>query len=72
MIVGIGVDRLVIARIERSLHRYGDRFIQRIYSEAEIEQSQARGNPARRFGSQRGGFQGAGNGFQARCGSLPY
>jgi len=49
MIVGIGVDRLVIARIERSLHRYGDRFIQRIYSEAEIEQSQARGNPARRF-----------------------
>ncbi len=49
MIVGVGVDRLVMARIERSLCRHGDRFIQRIYSEAEIEQSQARGNPARRF-----------------------
>jgi len=49
MIAGIGVDRLVIARIERSLCRYGDRFIQRVFSEAEIEQSQARSNPARRF-----------------------
>lgn len=49
MISGIGVDRLVIARIERSLGRHGDRFIQRIYSEAEIKQSQAKGNPARRF-----------------------
>jgi holo-[acyl-carrier protein] synthase len=49
MISGIGVDQLVIARIERSLSRHGDRFIQRIYSEAEIEQAQAKGNPARRF-----------------------
>jgi len=49
MISGIGVDRLVIARIERSLGRHGDRFIQRIYSEDEIKQSQAKGNPARRF-----------------------
>jgi holo-[acyl-carrier protein] synthase len=49
MIAGVGVDRLVIARIERSLSRYGDRFIQRIYSEVEIEQAQAKGNPARRF-----------------------
>ncbi len=49
MIIGIGVDRLVIARIERSLSRFGDHFIQRIYSEAEIEQSQAKANPARRF-----------------------
>lgn len=49
MIAGVGVDRLVIARIERSLGRHGDRFIQRVYSEAEIEQSQAKGNPARRF-----------------------
>lgn len=49
MIAGVGVDRLVIARIERSLERFGDRFIQRVYSEAEIEQAQAKGNPARRF-----------------------
>jgi len=49
MIAGIGVDRLVIARIERSLERFGDRFIQRVYSEAEIAQAQAKGNPGRRF-----------------------
>jgi holo-[acyl-carrier protein] synthase len=49
MISGIGVDRIVVARIERSLNRFGDRFIQRVYSEREIEQAQAKGNPARRF-----------------------
>jgi holo-[acyl-carrier protein] synthase len=48
-IIGIGVDRVVIARIERSLERYGERFEQRIYTLAEIEQAKAKGNPARRF-----------------------
>jgi len=49
LIVGIGVDRMVIKRIERSLERYGERFEQRIYTSAEIEQAKAKGNPARRF-----------------------
>jgi holo-[acyl-carrier protein] synthase len=48
-IVGIGVDRIAIARIEHSLDRFGDRFIQRIYSVEEIAQARAKGNPARRF-----------------------
>lgn len=49
MIVGIGVDRIAIARIEGSLERFGERFVQRVYTAAEIGQARARGNPARRF-----------------------
>jgi len=48
-IIGVGVDRVVIARIERSLERYGERFEQRIYTTTEIKQARAKGNPARRF-----------------------
>ena len=32
-----GVDILEIARLERSLVRYGERFLHRIYTQAEIE-----------------------------------
>ena len=49
MITGVGVDRIAISRIEVSLERFGDRFIERIYTEQEIAQSHAKGNPARRF-----------------------
>ncbi|MDQ6993052.1 MAG: holo-ACP synthase [Mariprofundus sp.] len=48
-VVGIGVDRVVIARIERSLERFGERFLRRVYTDTEIIQAQAKGNPARRF-----------------------
>ena len=48
-IVGIGVDRIAIARIERPLVRYAERFEQRIYTVEEIGQAHAKGNPARRF-----------------------
>jgi len=49
LIAGIGTDRVVIARIERSIERFGQRFLQRVYTNAEIEQAMAKGNPARRF-----------------------
>jgi len=49
LIVGIGTDRVLIKRIECSLQRHGERFEQRIYTSAEIEQAKAKGNPARRF-----------------------
>ncbi len=48
-IVGIGVDRILIARVAASLDRFGDRFVRRVYTESEAEQARARGNPARRF-----------------------
>ncbi|MDQ6988079.1 MAG: holo-ACP synthase [Mariprofundaceae bacterium] len=48
-IVGIGVDRIGIARIESSLARFGDRFINRVYTPEEIRQARLKGDLARRL-----------------------
>ena len=48
-IVGIGVDRIRISRVESSIERFGERFVKRVYTEDEALQSRAKGNPARRF-----------------------
>ncbi len=42
MIVGIGSDLIDIRRIEKTLERYGDRFVQRIYTEVEQAKSERR------------------------------
>lgn len=42
MIVGIGSDIIDIRRIEQTLEKYGDRFVARIFTEAEIEKSERR------------------------------
>jgi holo-[acyl-carrier protein] synthase len=42
MIIGIGSDLIDIRRIEKSLERHGQRFIQRIYTEAEQARSENR------------------------------
>jgi len=36
MIYGIGVDLVKVARIERVLARYGDRFLARVFTDREI------------------------------------
>jgi holo-[acyl-carrier protein] synthase len=36
MIYGIGVDLVKVARIERVVTRYGDRFLDRVFTEREI------------------------------------
>jgi holo-[acyl-carrier protein] synthase len=43
MNLSTGIDLIEIARIERTLEKYGERFLKRIYTEKEIVQ--ARGNP---------------------------
>ena len=48
-IVGIGTDRVVIARIERTVARFDRRFETRIYTGQEIVQAKAKGDPARRM-----------------------
>ena len=45
MIIGIGSDLIDIRRIERSLERHGQRFIQRIYT--DLEQARSEGRRAR-------------------------
>ncbi|MFO1079458.1 MAG: holo-ACP synthase [Reyranellaceae bacterium] len=46
MIIGIGNDLIDIRRIERSLERFGDRFVQRIFTAVEQQRSEARAGRA--------------------------
>lgn len=45
MIIGIGSDLIDIRRIEKSLERHGERFVQRIFT--EVEQARAEGRAGR-------------------------
>ncbi|MGB9592304.1 MAG: holo-ACP synthase, partial [Candidatus Kryptoniota bacterium] len=40
MIIRTGVDLIEIERIEAAIHRYGNRFLRRIFTQKEIEDSQ--------------------------------
>ncbi len=46
MILGIGNDIIDIQRIERTLERYGERFINRLYTDIEQQKSERRRNRA--------------------------
>ncbi len=46
LILGIGSDLIDIRRIEKTLARHGDRFIERIFTEVEREKSERRKNRA--------------------------
>ncbi len=42
MIIGLGNDTIDIRRIERSIERYGERFLARIFTDAERQKSDKR------------------------------
>jgi len=42
VILGVGNDLIDIRRIERTLERYGERFLQRVFTEVERQKSDAR------------------------------
>jgi holo-[acyl-carrier protein] synthase len=46
MIRGIGVDIVKVDRIEQAVERWGNRFLKRIFTAAEIERCQQRARPA--------------------------
>jgi len=46
MILGIGNDLVDIRRIERSLARFGDRFVQRCFTPVEVAKSERRADAA--------------------------
>jgi len=48
-IIGVGTDRVPVARIAALLGRFGDRFTGRVYTEKEVEQARMKGNLARRL-----------------------
>ena len=45
-VIGLGNDMIDITRIERTLERFGERFIRRTYTEIEIAKSERRANRA--------------------------
>ena len=49
MIGGIGVDIVDISRIQALLDRYGVRFLERVYTEAEVEYAMSGPNKAERL-----------------------
>lgn len=46
MIIGVGNDIIDISRIERVLDRFGERFLNRIFTPAERARAERRANPA--------------------------
>jgi holo-[acyl-carrier protein] synthase len=51
-VLGIGVDLVENARIERSLERFGERFLKRVFTPGEIEYSQSMKYPARHLAAR--------------------
>lgn len=46
MIIGLGSDLIDIRRVEKTLEKFGDRFIQRLFTETEQRKSEGRKNRA--------------------------
>ncbi len=64
MLLSSGLDLIEITRIQQALERHGDRFLTRIYTEAEIKQ--ARGNApelAARFAAKEAASKALGTGI---------
>ena len=49
MIVGTGVDLAEVSRIRAAITRYGQRFIERIYTPAEIAYVEGKANRFERY-----------------------
>lgn len=49
MIVGTGIDIAEVPRIRQSIERFGDRFLQRIYTAGEIRYCNSKANRVERY-----------------------
>lgn len=69
MIIGIGNDLCDIRRIEKTLARYGDRFLERVFTAEERRKAFSRAHPARtfakRFAAKEAASKALGTGFRA-------
>ncbi len=67
LIIGVGTDLIEIARIERSVKRFGDAFLQRVYTPGEIAYCQSKRNAAEslaaRFAAKEAGAKALGTGI---------
>jgi holo-[acyl-carrier protein] synthase len=51
-VLGVGVDIIETERIEHSLERFGERFLQRVFTDGEIAYCQSMKYPARHFAAR--------------------
>lgn len=52
MIIGTGIDICEVSRIAEAISRWGDRFLQRVFTENEIRYCQSKKNSAERFAAR--------------------
>ncbi|MDQ3471874.1 MAG: holo-ACP synthase [Pseudomonadota bacterium] len=69
MIIGIGSDLCSIQRIERSIERFGDRFLLRVFTDLERAKAKSRphtaaGTLAKRFAAKEAFSKAVGTGFK--------
>ena len=69
MIIGIGSDLCNIQRIERSLERFGERFLDRVFTDVEKAKAESRphtraGTLAKRFAAKEAFSKAVGTGFK--------
>ncbi len=68
MIIGIGNDIIDIRRVERTLDRFGERFVQRIFTDTERARSERRAGRvesyAKRFAAKEACSKALGTGFR--------
>ena len=69
MIIGLGSDLCNIARIENSLARFGERFLNRVFTEVERKKAASRphtvaGTLAKRFAAKEAFSKAVGTGFK--------
>jgi len=67
MIVGTGIDIAEVPRIAEAITRYGDRFLHRVFTEAEIHYCDTKANRieryAARFAAKEAGMKALGTGW---------
>jgi holo-[acyl-carrier protein] synthase len=68
MILGIGSDLAQVERIRKSIAQYGDRFLNRVYTERERAYASSKANPAERyaarFAAKEAGMKAIGTGWR--------
>lgn len=68
MILGVGSDLIDIRRIERTIGRFGDRFLERVFTSIERQRSEQRGDRAasyaKRFAAKEACSKALGTGFR--------
>jgi holo-[acyl-carrier protein] synthase len=68
MIVGMGTDLIEVSRVRRSVERYGDKFLHRVYTATELAYAMSKQNFAERlaarFAVKEAGMKAIGTGWR--------